>query len=99
MKRTLHDILTPHLAARSGEWIPSYRLSKQQTEWGWIGSSGERRARELAEAGKHTIGGTTYFIERRMNGRYAEYRVASAQAKPRQVIEHLPNGSVRETFV
>src|SRR4051794_25630205 len=51
---TLHDIITLYLAER-GDWVPSYSLSKLQTKWGWIGSSGERRARELAEDGEHVI--------------------------------------------
>lgn len=38
----------------NGEWIPSYHLEKVETKWGWIGPSGARRARELAERDKAT---------------------------------------------
>jgi hypothetical protein len=44
MQLTLHDIITLHLADVS-DWVPSYQLSKLQTKFGWVKSSGERRAR------------------------------------------------------
>ncbi len=47
------------------DWIPEYALEKVNTEWGWIGSSGGRRTRELAGRG---------LIERRKIGKYAEFR-------------------------
>lgn len=50
--------------ADSDDWIPSYLLRGVDTEHGWIGTSGDRRARELAEAG---------LIRVRVNGKYAEY--------------------------
>jgi hypothetical protein len=49
----------------SNEWIPSYYFSKVNTDYGWIGSSGERRCRELAERGE---------IERKEEGRYTYYK-------------------------
>lgn len=82
-KRTLHDKITLYLAER-GDWVPSYELSRRETKWGWIGSSGERRARELAEGGEHLLDGMVYIMERRMHGKYVEYRVASiAPKKPK----------------
>lgn len=33
------------------KWTPSYDLYKVSTKWGWIGSSGDRRARELRAEG------------------------------------------------
>jgi hypothetical protein len=50
----------------TGLWTRAYDLEKVNTAWGWIGSSGSRRARELAEEGK---------IERRISQGYCEYRV------------------------
>lgn len=32
-------------------WVPSYDLIKISTDWGWIGSNGDRTARKLAEEG------------------------------------------------
>ena len=50
----------------SGGWVPSWDLEKKNTQWGWIGTSGGRRCRELYE------GGT---IEREIRGRYVYYRI------------------------
>jgi len=80
---TLHDIICLHLADM-GDWVPSYSLSKVQTKFGWCGSSGERRARELAEDGAHEYKGIIYIIERRQIGKFAEYRVLS-KPKPRTI--------------
>lgn len=49
----------------AGDWLPSYKLMNAETPYGWLGKSGDRRARELAEAG---------LIDRRINGKYVEYR-------------------------
>lgn len=80
---TLHDIICLHLAD-IGDWVPSYTLSKVQTKFGWLGSSGERRARELAEGQWHEYKGVVYTVERRQIGKYTEYRVLS-RPKPRTV--------------
>ncbi len=57
-----------------GDWIPSWQFVSKHTPYGWLGKSGDRRARELAQAG---------LIDRRINGKYVEYR-----AKPKTT---LPN--------
>jgi hypothetical protein len=85
---TLHDLVCL-LLTEFGDWTPSYHLSKVQTHHGWIGSSGERRARELAEdwaerQQPHEYKGVLYKVERRQNGKYAEYRVLS-KPKPRTI--------------
>lgn len=46
-------------------WVKSYELIKVNTSYGWLGSGADRQARRLAEEGD---------IERRHNGKYAEYR-------------------------
>ena len=52
-----------------GDWIPSWQFINRKTDYGYLGQSAGRRLRELAQAGK---------IERRINGKYVEYR-----AKPK----------------
>lgn len=49
-----------------------------ETPNGWIGKSGDRRCRELAEAGR---------IERRLNGKYVEYRATQNKPKLPQFIK------------
>lgn len=61
---TQKEILLKHLKDIDC-WIEEYKLRAVNTPHGWIGSSGDRRIRELAQEG---------IIERRMNGRYAEMR-------------------------
>ena len=34
------------------EWLPAYKLEKENTPYGYLGTSGSRRARELAKEGK-----------------------------------------------
>jgi len=48
------------------EWMPSWYFVKQDTKWGWLGTSGDRRARELYEDGK---------IERKHEGKYSYYKI------------------------
>ena len=55
-----------------GDWLPSFKLINTETPYGWIGASGDRRARELAEKG---------IIERRLNGKYVEYRILPEKPK------------------
>lgn len=83
MKHTQEEIVVRYLAARPGEWVSSYDLMKKETAWGWLGSQGDRRARELALKGVYELEGTTHYIERKHEGKYAEYRVAFSKAKPR----------------
>lgn len=83
MKRSLHDILVLHLLD-CGEWTPSYSLEKLNTKHGYVGTSGLRRMRELAEAGKHKIAGIEYAIESKKEGRYVMYRIAGQKdTRPR----------------
>lgn len=91
MKHTLQDKIVLHLAEH-GDWLPSYSLEKVNTKWGWVGSSGTRRCRELAEAGKHKIGSIEYIIENRKAGRYVEYRVVSQKDTRPIVTFEVRNG-------
>ncbi len=58
------DIILKLLDDRK-DWVKEYDLEKVNTNWGFLGTSGGRRARELAEVG---------MIERRISGKYAEFR-------------------------
>lgn len=49
---------------KSSEPIPSWALQKVNTEWGWLGTSADRTARKMAEAGE---------IERKRVGKYVYY--------------------------
>ena len=64
-----HQIILKYLKRVYSEapdaWVFSYNLEKVHLEGSWVGSSGTRRARELAEAGK---------IEVRKQGIYVQYR-------------------------
>ena len=44
---TQAQLIIEYLKGQEG-WIPSWKLGKLNTELGWIGSSGERTARNLA---------------------------------------------------
>jgi hypothetical protein len=58
------QIIIEYLRKHPEKWTPSYDLEKVWLDGKWVGSSGSRRARKLAESGK---------IEVRHNGKYAEY--------------------------
>lgn len=45
---THHQIILRHLRAVYPRWVPAHELVKLQTEWGFTGIDGDRRARELA---------------------------------------------------
>jgi hypothetical protein len=81
-KPTQHQIIKAYLRQKQ-DWVNSYFLRGVQTDYGFIGHQGDRRARELAEAGE---------IEVRHDGKYAEYRT---KEKPplKYVFVDLPDGS------
>ena len=58
-------IVVDYLKSNYPHWIPAYKLRSIDTEFGWLGSQGDRRCRELAEKGT---------IERKLIGKYANYR-------------------------
>jgi hypothetical protein len=59
-----------------GEWVPTFKLQSVETEFGFIGSSGEQRVRELARNDaaipKELIGK----IEKKREGKYEWFRYA-----------------------
>lgn len=62
---TQSNIILNVLRENRGEWFESYKLVKLSTKWGFLGTSADRRARELAEEG---------MIEVRHIGKFAQYR-------------------------
>lgn len=92
MRRTLQDVIVLHLADQAGQFVFGYDLEKVNTKYGWIGSSGTRRCRELSEAGKHRIAGIEYVIESRKQGRYVQYRVAEKKDVRPIVTVEIRNG-------
>ncbi len=47
-KLTTHQIVLRHLRQAYPRWVPAHELVKLETEWGFTGIDGDRRARELA---------------------------------------------------
>lgn len=76
MKLSQKEIVVRYLAARMGQWTPSYDLVKQETDWGYLGIQADRRAFELAQEGKFVSPNYIYYIEHRKAGKYAEFRCA-----------------------
>ena len=61
---TQKDIIVNYLKSQK-DWVYGYKLIGIETPFGFLGSSGDRRARELAEEGA---------IERRIMGKFVQYR-------------------------
>lgn len=68
MKLTQKDIVLKCLQKNEGKWFEGFRFTKVETPFGWLGSEGDRRARELAEEG---------MIERKHEKGYSWYRAVS----------------------
>lgn len=92
MKRTLYDIIVLHLADQAGQWVMGFELEKVNTKYGWIGSSGQRRCRELVEQMTHKVSGIEYSIESRRQGKYVRYRVAGKQDLRPKFREEIRDG-------
>lgn len=75
MKKTQKEFIKEFLR-RENRWVRSYELRSTPTEHGFMGWQADRRARELAEDGE---------IERRHNGKYAEYR-AKTPVKKQEIL-------------
>lgn len=66
---TQHDIIKKLLSDEPERKFYSYELAKASTKYGWLGLSGDRRARELAEMGvihrEEKDGYAVYFMRHR----------------------------------
>jgi len=69
---TQKDVIIRWLSIQD-DWIPSFKLRGISTPFGFIGSQGDRRCRELFEAGK---------IQRKLIGKYVYYKV---EPKPMRI--------------
>lgn len=78
------QIITEYLRKHPDEWFASHDLQQKWLDGHWVGSSGARRARELAE---------DKVINVRHTGSYAEY---SAFA-PITITEYRVNGELIHT--
>ena len=85
------QIIINVLALKAGDWVPSHQLEKADTKWGWLGTSGTRRARELAELdnnGKpiHVVylSNDPFVIESKDFNGYAHYRLIPMRREPEQ---------------
>lgn len=68
--RTQKQIIIEVLKHEYPNYVPSYELEKVRTPWGWIGTSGDRRCRELEAEGK---------LETEKRGQYVYYRIKRKQ--------------------
>ena len=72
-KLTQKEIIQRHLKNNPDTWFKSYELGKANLGGYWIGNSGERRARELAEDGLIDVDHT--------RSKFAEYHFKSSLYK------------------
>lgn len=75
------QIILEYLRKNPDKWFASHDLQQRWLDGKWIGSSGSRRARELAEDGT---------IEVRHTGAYAEYKAKA----PVKITEYRVNGEL-----
>lgn len=97
-KPTQRELIVRYLVGRMGEWSPSYDLVKKETEHGYIGLQGDRRAQELAEEGYYDSKNYRYFIERTRIGKYAMYRVSRKEKIVYQPKPVIAGGRVLRDF-
>lgn len=50
----------------ANDWLPTYELMQRATKYGWIGSEGGRRLRELFALG---------LVEKKREGKYEYYKL------------------------
>lgn len=72
IKLTQSEIILNVLEENNEEWLPSYKIIKTNTKWGWLGTSADRFARWLAEDN---------LIERKREGKYVYYRLPHKQGQ------------------
>lgn len=83
---TQSNIILNVLRENRGEWFESYKLVKLSTKWGFLGTSADRRARELAEEDR---------IEVRHIGKYVQYRAKPKVHPPIECSTYDWNGVCR----
>jgi hypothetical protein len=73
--KTQWHILVAHLW-KVREWQPTHLLQSRETEFGYIGSSGEQRVRELARNDAAIPKELVGKIEKKREGKYEYFRYA-----------------------
>jgi len=85
-KPTQHQIIVKHLSDSLSVWVDEFRLRGLATPYGFIGDEAKKRCREFfpPEEYKATyqMDGNIYYLERRLEGKYAEIRVADIRLVP-----------------
>lgn len=71
-KPAAKEIIIRLLQKNPDRWYWGYELEKANTPYGWIGTQGQRRARELAEDHK---------IDKRLKDGLVQYRIHKPQTQ------------------
>lgn len=80
------EIILKHFQKHPNEKFMSYDLIQKNFDNGWVGISGDRRARELAEEG---------VLLKERHGKYERYWLAEAHIKP-EPKQKVPSVIIRE---
>lgn len=70
IKKLTQSEIIERVVRNATEPVPSWNLQKVNTPWGWLGISGDRSARRLAEHG---------ILNREMHGKYVFYSCGEKQ--------------------
>lgn len=99
-KLTIADAIVLHLADNRGQWILGATLEKSTFHGRYTGVSGMRSMRSVASLGFHEVDRVKYFVEKKEEKGLVYYRVTGGEStKTEQVVEYLPNGSVKIMYV
>jgi hypothetical protein len=73
--RTQWHVIVAYLHySRNCEWVPTFKLQGVETDFGFIGSSGEQRVRELARNAPGIPPELIGKIEKKREGKYEYFR-------------------------
>jgi hypothetical protein len=70
--RTQWHVPTAYLWSRRGEWLPIFETQSRQTDFGFIGSSGEQRVREPARNDARIPEELRNKVEKKREGKYEQ---------------------------
>lgn len=87
------------LSESSGMWFEICKLKNQNTSQGWFGSEIDCTVRHFFAPGEQTtqvmLGSEIISLERKGEGKYAEYRVSGSEEKPKEEYEIIGGVAVR----
>jgi hypothetical protein len=102
-KLTQKELIALHLSDHIGQWFLEYELRGLATKRGFIGDEAKKRCRDSFKKGarlaQDEYNSLIIDLGRSHEGKFASIRATTFKAKPRQVMEHLPGGNVRVTYV